>query len=85
MNLFAAEQTRRVCVERGTDGVVGPQVEQVRGQDGRSEEPQEDEAAHGRVSDILVNCRAEKNKSRDFIFPLPLTCIYNIQSTVGVP
>lgn len=40
--------------------MVGPQLEQVGGEDGRSEETQEDEAADGRVPHILVHWRAEE-------------------------
>jgi len=43
--------------------MVGTQVEQVGGEDGWSEETQEDETAHCRVSDILVNWRAENTKT----------------------
>ena len=36
--------------------VVGRELEEVGGQDGWSEEPQEDEAAHGRVPHVQVIC-----------------------------
>lgn len=42
--------------------VVGSQLEQVGGEDGRSEETQEDEAADGRVPHVLVDWRGEKQK-----------------------
>ena len=50
---------RQVCQLTGVDityRVVRRQLEEVGGQDGRSEESQEDEAAHGRVPHIQVIC-----------------------------
>ena len=44
-----------VCITYEAYWMVGPQMEQVWGEDGRSKETQEDEAAHCCVSDILVN------------------------------
>lgn len=45
----------RVCFENVTHWVMWPKVEQIGGEDGRSEEPQENETAHGCEADVRIH------------------------------
>lgn len=53
----------RVCFENATHWVMWPKVEQIGGEDGRSEEPQENKTAHGCEADVRIHY-TKLNKQR---------------------